>query len=449
MTPGRPGNGGIRGPDRGVGSVDGRPADAARGSPPHPLIGALLPLANHGEFVVSLAVGFVVGLAAIYVGATQWRVRKRIQNTATERIRSVAAGRTAVAGTCRDVGLTHTEPYGDRDCVYRHWTVQEHRPLDDQATEEWVTVATGTDVAPFFVDDGTGRILVDTTEAPQFEISDANAVTIEVEAGDPAPPAVASFHDLSTATGVGHGPAEAGADDRPADGGPGEGARADAAARSRETVLQHHVDDTLLDEDGDIRPEVTAVQLQQELEDVPGVDASDLFGGTAGGTGSERSTDRGEGLDEPDADAIVAELGGTGEAGDHGTGSSVARRLIERGLGSVTGGRLGGGTGLVGTGRDVGSLDASGDRRFSQSVVPVGDPVYVYGAAHLRDAEAGTNGDRLKLGEDPATGEFAVSDHGEAAITSTSTTRGPLYVVVGLVLSTVCLAGLLSSFGVG
>ena len=166
-------------------------------------VAPVLPLAAHADLAFYLALGFVVGLSAIYVSAKQCRVGKILQHTPTERIRSLAVGRTEVEGTCRDVGLTIHEPYGDRECVYRHWEIQEHRPVDDQATDDCVTVDSGTDVAPFFVEDETDRILVDTTDAPHFEVSERNSVTIEVGEGDPPPPGVASFHGLRAPTNGG------------------------------------------------------------------------------------------------------------------------------------------------------------------------------------------------------------------------------------------------------
>jgi hypothetical protein len=193
---------------------------------------------------------------------------------------------------------------------------------------------------------------------------------------------------------------------------------------------------------------VTAVQLQRELEDVPGVTVSDLFGGTTGGTG-DGTGDGDDRADDLDPDAIVSELGGRGEAGDLGEGSSLARGLIEGGIGYLTGGRFGAGGSVTDLDRGVGALDASHDRRFSQAVLPVGDPVYVYGAAERRTVDAGANQERLKLVADPATGQFIVSDHEESGITSRYTNRGPLNVAGGLVVSTGCLAGLLFFFGVG
>jgi len=447
MTGGRSGERGDRVTDRP--SREARALEAAAGTngAAAPVVfGPVLPLTTHAELVVYLAAGFVVGLAAIYFGATQWRVGKILQNTPTERIRSVAAGRTEVEGTCRDVGLTYTEPYGERACVYRHWEVREHRPVDDEVTNEWVTVGSGTDVAPFFVADGTGRILVDTTDAPHFEIADANAVTIEVAEGDPSPPAVASFHDHAAASAGSR--ERSSVDPRSADPETSGAAGDDAAPLSRERMLEEHVDAMLLDADGELRPEVTAVQLQQELEDVPGVTVEDFFGGTAGRTGDGGSGDADERADQPDPDAVVSELGGTGEAGDLGTGPSVARRLIDRGLGVATGGRLGISGSVTGLERDAGDLDGTHDRRFSQAVLPVGDPVYVYGAAEPRATETGANPDRLKLGEDPATGQFIVSDRDDAGITEQYTHHGPLYVAAGLVVSTLCLAGLLVFVGV-
>jgi hypothetical protein len=138
--------------------------------------------------VYFLGFGFLVGLAAIYYGAKRWRVGQLLRNTATERIRSVAAGRTEVDGVCRDVGLTHEQPYADGQCVYRHWHVEEYeRTGGENNDREWKTVDAGTDVAPFFVEDDTGRILVDTTQAPHFEISEENSYSTTVGAGDGPP----------------------------------------------------------------------------------------------------------------------------------------------------------------------------------------------------------------------------------------------------------------------
>ena len=105
----------------------------------------------------------------------------------------------------------------------------------------------------------------------------------------------------------------------------------------------------------------------------------------------------------------------------------------------------GGGGGLFGTG---GSPSTSNRRRYTHEVLPVGEEVYVFGGTELRPEAAGSNEERLKLGVDSGTGQFIVSDRDESGIAKHYTRRGPLYTLVGVVVSAACLYGLLSAFGV-
>ena len=464
-------NGGSGRPDRppnGPGATDGADGSGGVAAAVPAVAGAVLPLNAHtgdSGAVYFLGFGFLVGLAAIYYGAKRWRVGQLLRNTATERIRSVAAGRTEVDGVCRDVGLTHEQPYADGQCVYRHWHVEEYeRTGGENNNREWKTVDVGTDVAPFFVEDDTGRILVDTTQAPHFEISGENSYSTTVGAGDEPPAEVRSFSPYGDSpserlegtaagwlmeTAFGSDTTERMLEEadraQAADGD--EGTDAEAA---RQQALEQYVDDQVLDEEGRLREDVTAAELQQAIDDdMADFGPSDLLGGTApvdeeGADGSKPADE-----DEQRAEAIVQELGGTGEAGSMGTGTSLAGGLIDTALGAATDGRLGssggGGGGLFGTG---GSPSTSNRRRYTHEVLPVGEEVYVFGGTELRPEAAGSNEERLKLGVDSGTGQFIVSDRDESGIAKHYTRRGPLYTLAGVVVSAACLYGLLSAFGV-
>jgi len=428
---------------------------------------AVLPLNTHTsdpEVVFYLAVGFLAGLAAIYYGAKQWRVGQLVRNTATERVRSAAVGRTEIEGGCRDVGLTYEQPYADGECVYRHWEVEEYRRTsgEDNNSKEWQTVDGGTDVAPFFVEDDTGRMLVDTTQAPSFEISDANSYSTTVGRGDEPPEEVRSFSpyaDRSASEQLEGTPAgwlmetALGSEtteqvfemaDQAEAADAEDGADPEAA---RKQAIEQYVDDQVLDEDGRLRKDVTAAELQQAVDDdMADFGPSDLLGGMTAGdeAGDENGAEQSN--DEADGQAIVDELGGTGEAGGMGAGASLARRLIDAVLGAATGGRLGsssgGGGSLFGGG---GSPRTSNKRRYSHEVLPVGEKVYVFGATEPRpDAD----GNSLKLVVDPATDQFIVSDRDEEGIVTHYTHRGPLYVVAGVLVSAACLGGLLWAVGI-
>lgn len=445
------------------------------------------PLTSHGNDAGGLAllgVGFLVGLVFMYAGAKKFRLGQRIRNTPTERVRSVAAGRTEVTGTCRDVGTTYEQPYADGECVYRKWQVEEYRRKTgpDESGSEWVVADSGTDVAPFFVEDETERILVDTTDSPAFDISSENSYRATVDRGEDPPPEVASFSPASTglletvagdvkpgeamSNVPGMGAAEGMFGDMTvsemmnADSRPEEMPSQEDAQRQ---FMQQYFDEDVLNEDGQLREDVTEAELQAAMtEDMQGTTPTELFGemienaGTSGVDGDGRpeeqsGTDDREGTGG-DGDArqgppeVVQELGGTGSARTLGTGSSLGAAIVDAILHRVSGGRFGSPMGGV-FGR--GSADGRyTKRRYTHEVLPVDDDVYVFGGASPRADATGVDVERLKLGTDDLTGQFIVADRDESDLIKHFSRRGPLYVGIGLLVSAGSLAGLLVALGI-
>lgn len=437
-------------------------------------------LSSHGssgsDGLAYLAIGFLLGLVLIYLGAKKWRVGRLIKNTPTERVRSVAVGRTEVSGTCREAGVTYSQPYADGECLYRHWEVEEYRrsPDPDDNSSEWVVVDSGTNVAPFFIEDDTGQILIDTTEGPYFETSDRNSVSTTVPAGEDPPARVQSFSESSGWEGnesgaigfSGNSPMGKlgklfGGDRALEMMQAGEGMDQEQADRQ----IKQHIDDDVLNEDGRIREDVSEQELMAAVDDdVQEMGPMSFLGGMgteetdgtpiAGAKGTEaRSANNGgassEATDETEGPPdVVQELGGTGTTGSMGRGASLSRRLIDGALHELSGGRFGSagsGGDLFGSGRRTRSHNK---RRYSHEVLPVEETVYVFGEAQPRDDAAGSNASRLKLGEETATGQFIVSDQSEDGIVSQYSLRGPLFVIVGLLLSAGSLGGLLWALGV-
>jgi hypothetical protein len=465
-----------------------------------------VPLSSHGnsgsDAPILLGVGFLIGAAFMYLGAKKWRVGRLIKNTPTERVRSVAVGRTEVNGICRDTGVTYEQPYTDGECVYRHWEVEEYRESSDpdDNSSEWVAVDSGTDVVPFFLEDDTGQILIDTTEGPYFEISDGNSYSTKVGAHEQAPPEVRSFSGGSAGfLGIDEDtdPAEV-MEKVPMMGTLGgmfggeemtkmmQGSQAEEMRQTAEAgedgqspeemqhqFMQQYFDEDVLDENGQLREDVSEQELAEAMDDdVQGMgpaafmtqmspdidtggdsDGDDSDDSDASGTqrsdedtGSPSAANGGEQGSQAD---VIQELGGTGTTGSMGTGSSLSRKLISAGLSAATGGRwgssLGDGGGLLGSGGNVNSYNR---RRFSHEVLPVDEEVYIFGEATPRKNASGSNASRLKIAEETTTGQFVVSDRSEEGIVKRYSWRGPLYVLLGLVISAACLGGLLIVLGV-
>ena len=84
-------------------------------------------------------------------------------------------------------------PFTDEDCLYADWHVEEYRHDPNDNDRDWVTIASGTLATPFFLEDDTGRVLVEADEDADFDLSDARQTTIRVGGSETPPPAIADF----------------------------------------------------------------------------------------------------------------------------------------------------------------------------------------------------------------------------------------------------------------
>ena len=106
--------------------------------------------------------GITVGVFLFFRGFPYLKRKRLIQNTPTSKVRGASLGAVEVSGTV--VGpYTLISPLSQSDCFYYHAVARSASKEDDQAKEETL-------YAPFFLDDGTGRLLVDPRGA-EIELS--------------------------------------------------------------------------------------------------------------------------------------------------------------------------------------------------------------------------------------------------------------------------------------
>ncbi len=161
------------------------------------LVRVVLDSGDDDPFLLLLA-GVVVGLFLIYDGFDTWQMAHLIANTPTEKVRSMAVGRTELEGVVREHDGTVDPPFVDEACVYVDWATkrrEKYRDDDGNVQYRWKTVASGTDAYPFDLDDGTGRATVRTDrDRPEFEIvSDDHDVTITYGRGEQPDPEVLQY----------------------------------------------------------------------------------------------------------------------------------------------------------------------------------------------------------------------------------------------------------------
>lgn len=136
-----------------------------------------------GELGIGPIVALVFGPLAVWGGFKELRKRQLIRNTPTSKVRSLAVGDVEVKGMARPVDepllspLTHTDA-----CIYELEVEEEHQTKDGSY---WRTVLEMRHETPFFVDDSTGGIRVD---ASQADLSVERERRVHVDDGDPPPP---------------------------------------------------------------------------------------------------------------------------------------------------------------------------------------------------------------------------------------------------------------------
>lgn len=140
------------------------------------------------ETMLLIAAGFIVGVLAIVWGFEEYRKTSLIRNTPTSKVRSMAMGLVEVKGTTKVAEEPLEAPFSGEDCVFYKYMVEEYKHQGKHS--RWVTIDEGRNGASFYVDDGTGQVLVDPRGA-ELEIPADN--TIEVDGGEVPPYEVTEF----------------------------------------------------------------------------------------------------------------------------------------------------------------------------------------------------------------------------------------------------------------
>jgi len=140
------------------------------------------------------ALGFIgifltIGWLLAYAGVVQYRQKTLIEDTPTSKIRSIALGRVEIQGRAEAVAEPFEAPFAGDACVLYHYRIERYSQSNDSSN--WVTVESGTEMRGFYVNDGTGRVLVNPDDA------DLDVVTnvYEVGASEADPQRVRAFLD--------------------------------------------------------------------------------------------------------------------------------------------------------------------------------------------------------------------------------------------------------------
>lgn len=316
---------------------------------------AAYPLQTQDVLVEILAYGglFVVGFLVMRLGIGRFQTGRLIRDTVPERVRSIAIGRTELNGHARDAGVVFDQPFTDGTCLYYSYAVKQYvekKERDDegnvQTKRSWQTTSSHRLAAPFYLDDGTGQVLVVANAGADFQISDEHTFT-------------KTF-----------------------------------GGRTIPSQYQKRVDTSV-----DIADAISADIEWQPHNLATRIEAKLPFGSIPG-----------------TANEVRPRSSGSPKQPDYSP-SSTSGRILKR--------------------------------RITQTVLPVDEEVYVYGAATERRDATGSNEQRLIIQGDDDTGRFIVSDTIEDKLASTFIRWGLIYLALGLAVSAVAVYLFSDRFVVG
>lgn len=132
------------------------------------------------------------GLFFVYDGFRRWQRVRLMQDTPTEKARSTAVGRTELTGTGRPIGDPLRRPFDDGYCLLAEYEIEEWDE-DHDDSGSWTTVDSGTLLAPFQLDDGTGTIRVEPEADASIRFDDNHEREIEVGSNEEEPAEIVDF----------------------------------------------------------------------------------------------------------------------------------------------------------------------------------------------------------------------------------------------------------------
>ncbi len=134
------------------------------------------------------------GAGLIKTGFTRRKQRTLMRDTPTEDVEALSVGPSEVKGSAMAAdGEPFPAPFSDDECVIADYEVEEYHEDDDGGN--WRTIESGVAHAPFVVDDGTGRVLVEPHDEATFDLDPADRETVSVDSSRRGPEPVQRFVD--------------------------------------------------------------------------------------------------------------------------------------------------------------------------------------------------------------------------------------------------------------
>jgi hypothetical protein len=120
-------------------------------------------MSSHGDSILYPTIGFGVGIYLFFRGFKEFRNYRLMADTPVVPVRSLAMGRIEIYGTARG-DIQVVSPVSHAACYWYKVEI-EKRTKDSKGRESWSHFATDNNGVPFDLEDATGKVLVNPTQA--------------------------------------------------------------------------------------------------------------------------------------------------------------------------------------------------------------------------------------------------------------------------------------------
>jgi hypothetical protein len=148
--------------------------------------------------IIYAVLTILFGVWFIKVGFKRWRQRRWMKDTPTEDVESVAIGPTEIKGETKAKNDPIEAPFTDDECVYYEYEIKEYKEDAADDDKDWETVDSGSSKTPFYIDDGTGEMLVEPHEETVYEFKSEDIEERKFSSSSSTPEEIAEFVDNKT-----------------------------------------------------------------------------------------------------------------------------------------------------------------------------------------------------------------------------------------------------------
>jgi len=145
--------------------------------------------------LVGAGVALAGGYWLVKTGFRRRKQRQLMEDTPTEKTQSLSMGPSEIKGTAvTEDRSSIPAPFSTEECVLAKYEIKEYEEdNDDDGGGSWRTKESGVAHTPFYVDDGTGSVLVRPHDDATYDLDPDDWSTTYVDSSGRGPPAVQDF----------------------------------------------------------------------------------------------------------------------------------------------------------------------------------------------------------------------------------------------------------------